>query len=112
MIARNTVNRCDFRVCEAAMRDPAKFAALTEEGRAEIELASREMVGLEELRRRFCVTMPLKGARICGCVHVSPHTAVLIRTLISLGAQVRWCSCNPLSSVDCVAVALAAEGVP
>ncbi|KAL7671285.1 hypothetical protein ACOME3_006186 [Neoechinorhynchus agilis] len=86
--------------------------SLAEWGRSEIDQAEKEMPGLMELRRRYESSRPLIGARIAGCVHMTIQTAVLIRTLRSLGAQVRWCSCNIFSTQDHAAAAIASEGVP
>ncbi|CAF3409965.1 unnamed protein product [Rotaria socialis] len=81
-------------------------------GRREIEIAEQEMPGLMALRRRAEVDKPLQGAKIVGCTHIIAQTAVLIETLIRLGAQVRWCSCNIFSTQNEVAAALAEESVP
>ncbi len=89
-----------------------KDIGLAELGLQEVELASKDMPGLEELRRRFGQSKPLKGARIAGCLHMTAQTAVLIRTLRELGAEVRWSSCNIFSTVDACAAAMAHEGVP
>ena len=85
---------------------------LAEFGRKEIELAEKEMPGLMALRAKFGVEKPLKGARIMGSLHMTIQTAVLIETLVELGAQVRWCSCNIYSTQDHAAAAIAAAGVP
>ncbi len=85
---------------------------LAEWGRREIALAEREMPGLMALRREFGDARPLRGARIAGCLHMTVETAVLIRTLRHLGAEVRWSSCNIFSTQDQAAAAMAAEGVP
>lgn len=81
-------------------------------GRKEITLAENEMPGLMSLRREFSATKPLKGARIVGCLHMTIETAVLIETLVALGAEVRWSSCNIFSTVDQAAAAIAAVGIP
>ncbi|CAF4018250.1 unnamed protein product, partial [Rotaria magnacalcarata] len=81
-------------------------------GRREIEIAEQEMPGLLALRRRAEVDKPLQGAKIVGCTHIIAQTAVLIETLIRLGAQVRWCACNIYSTQNEVAAALAEESVP
>ena len=81
-------------------------------GRKEINLAEAEMPGLMELRKKFKKEKPLKGARIAGCLHMTIQTAVLIETLIDLGAQVRWASCNIFSTQDHAAAALAYKGIP
>lgn len=81
-------------------------------GRDEIELAQKEMPGLISLRKEFGAKKPLKGARIAGSLHMTIQTAVLIETLIDLGAQVRWASCNIFSTQDHAAAAIAKTGVP
>ena len=81
-------------------------------GRREIRLAEAEMPALMGLRRRYRDSKPLAGARIMGCIHTTIQTAVLIETLIELGAQVRWSSCNIFSTQDHAAAAIAASGVP
>lgn len=81
-------------------------------GRAEIDIAEKEMPGLMALREEFASKQPLKGARIAGCLHMTIQTAVLIETLIALGAQVRWSSCNIFSTQDQAAAAIAAAGIP
>lgn len=86
--------------------------ALAEWGRKEINIAETEMPGLMALRKKFAATQPLKGARIAGCLHMTIQTAVLIETLIALGAEVRWSSCNIYSTQDHAAAAMAAKGIP
>lgn len=81
-------------------------------GRKEIELAEKEMPGLMALRAKYGETKPLKGARIMGSLHMTIQTAVLIETLVELGAEVRWASCNIYSTQDHAAAAIAAAGVP
>jgi adenosylhomocysteinase len=81
-------------------------------GRKEIELAEHEMPGLMKTREEFAAAQPLKGARITGSLHMTIQTAVLIETLTSLGAEVRWCSCNIFSTQDHAAAAIAEAGVP
>lgn len=81
-------------------------------GRKEIAIAETEMPGLMALRVEFGKTKPLKGARIAGCLHMTIQTAVLIETLIALGAEVRWSSCNIFSTQDHAAAAIAALGIP
>jgi adenosylhomocysteinase len=85
---------------------------LAEFGRREIELAEHEMPGLMALRAEFGAAQPLKGARITGSLHMTVQTAVLIETLVALGADVRWCSCNIFSTQDHAAAAIAAAGIP
>ena len=89
-----------------------KDISLAEAGRKAIELAEKEMPGLMALREEFGTTKPLKGARIAGCLHMTVETAVLIETLIVLGAEVRWSSCNIFSTQDHAAAAIAAKGIP
>ncbi|AJC50668.1 adenosylhomocysteinase [Coxiella endosymbiont of Amblyomma americanum] len=81
-------------------------------GRQEIEIAEVEMPGLMALRRKYKEKKPLKGARIAGCIHMTIQTAVLIETLIDLGAEVRWSSCNIFSTQDHAAAAIAKKGIP
>lgn len=93
---------------------PYKVAdlSLADFGRKEIELAEKEMPGLMALRARYGVEKPLKGARIMGSLHMTIQTAVLIETLVALGAEVRWASCNIYSTQDHAAAAIAAAGIP
>lgn len=81
-------------------------------GRKEIKLAEKEMPGLMALRKKHSTEKPLAGARIAGCLHMTIQTAVLIETLVELGAEVRWSSCNIFSTQDHAAAAIAATGVP
>ncbi|NDA75739.1 MAG: adenosylhomocysteinase, partial [Synechococcaceae bacterium WB8_3_299] len=85
---------------------------LAEFGRKEIAIAETEMPGLMALRSKFGAEQPLKGARICGSLHMTIQTAVLIETLVALGAEVRWASCNIFSTQDHAAAAIAAAGIP
>jgi adenosylhomocysteinase len=85
---------------------------LAEFGRKEIELAEHEMPGLMALREEFGAAQPLAGGRITGSLHMTVQTAVLIETLVALGADVRWCSCNIFSTQDHAAAAIAAAGIP
>ena len=89
-----------------------KDMSLAEWGRKEIEIAEVEMPGLMALRAEFGKQKPLKGARIAGCLHMTIQTAVLIETLVELGAEVRWSSCNIFSTQDQAAAAIAAAGIP
>ncbi len=93
----------DFRVADLALADW---------GRKEIAIAETEMPGLMALREKYRKERPLEGARIAGCLHMTVQTAVLIETLIELGAQVRWSSCNIFSTQDHAAAAIAAKGIP
>jgi len=85
---------------------------LADWGRKEIELAEQEMPGLMALREKYGRTKPLRGAHIAGCLHMTVETAVLIETLVHLGAQVTWSSCNKFSTQDHAAAAIAARGIP
>ena len=89
-----------------------KDMSLANWGRKEIELAEAEMPGLMSLREEYKDIQPLKGARIAGCLHMTIQTAVLIETLVALGADVTWSSCNVFSTQDQAAAAIAATGVP
>ena len=93
---------------------PYKIAdiSLADFGRKEIEIAEKEMPGLMALRRKYAAEQPLKGARITGSLHMTIQTAVLIETLVALGGDVRWASCNIFSTQDHAAAAIAATGVP
>jgi adenosylhomocysteinase len=89
-----------------------KDLSLADWGRKEIRLAEAEMPGLMAIREEYKKTKPLKGARIAGCLHMTIQTAVLIETLVDLGADVRWSSCNIFSTQDHAAAAIAAKGIP
>jgi adenosylhomocysteinase len=102
----------DYKVLQEAMENPKVFAELARWGREEIKIAEKEMPGLMALRKEFGKSKPLKGARIAGCLHMTIQTAVLIETLIELGAEIRWSSCNIFSTQDHAAVAIAAAGIP
>lgn len=93
----------DFKVADISLAD---F------GRKEIAIAETEMPGLMALRKKYAGKNPLQGARIVGCLHMTIQTAVLIETLIDLGAEIRWSSCNIFSTQDHAAAAIAAAGVP
>jgi len=101
-------------VAQVDTRLPYKVAdmSLADWGRKEIELAENEMPGLMALRKKYGPTKPLAGARIAGCLHMTIQTAVLIETLIELGAEVTWSSCNIFSTQDHAAAAIAAKGIP
>src|SRR4026209_2460337 len=101
-----TRSNIDFRL-------PYKVAdiKLAEWGRKEIRLAEAEMPGLMSLRKEYGPSQPLKGARIAGCLHMTIQTAVLIETLVALGAEVKWSSCNIFSTQDHAAAAIAAAGI-
>ncbi len=98
-----TVTAEDYKVADLSL---APF------GRKEIELAEHEMPGLMSTRAEYADAQPLKGARITGSLHMTVQTAVLIETLVALGAEVRWCSCNIFSTQDHAAAAIAESGVP
>ena len=93
----------DFKVADLSLADW---------GRKEIDMAEKEMPGLMATRRKYGPQRPLKGKRIMGSLHMTIQTAVLIETLIELGADVRWCSCNIFSTQDHAAAAIAARGIP
>ena len=99
---------------EIQTKDDYKVADinLAEWGEKEIKIAETEMPGLMSLREEFADEQPLKGARIAGCLHMTIQTAVLIETLIELGAEIRWSSCNIFSTQDHAAAALAIKGIP
>ena len=99
----NTLEKMAYKV---------KDISLAEWGRKEMKLAEAEMPGLMAIREEFAAAKPLKGARIAGCLHMTIQTAVLIETLIELGAEVTWSSCNIFSTQDHAAAAIAAAGIP
>jgi adenosylhomocysteinase len=101
-----TKNTIDF-----SLKNKVKDMSLAAWGRKEIKLAEAEMPGLMSLREEFGAQKPLQGARIAGCLHMTIQTAVLIETLIELGAEVKWSSCNIFSTQDQAAAAIAAEGI-
>jgi adenosylhomocysteinase len=101
-----TANAIDF-----SLAYKVKDMSLAAWGRKEIMLAEAEMPGLMSLREEYGASQPLKGARIAGCLHMTIQTAVLIETLIALGAEVKWSSCNIFSTQDQAAAAIAAEGI-
>lgn len=97
---------------EKVLEHKVKDIALADWGRKEIELAEAEMPGLMSLREEFGTSRPLAGARIAGCLHMTIQTAVLIETLVGLGAEVSWSSCNIFSTQDHAAAAIARAGIP
>ncbi len=103
MAQAETTNKLPYKVRDIEMADW---------GRREIMLAENEMPGLMALRKKYGPSQPLKGARIAGCLHMTIETAVLIETLVELGAEVQWSSCNIYSTQDQAAAAIAATGVP
>jgi len=98
-----TTSNTDYKVADIS---------LAEWGRKEIEIAETEMPGLMAIRDEFRDDQPLKGARIAGCLHMTIQTAVLMETLVDLGAEIRWSSCNIFSTQDHAAAAVAAAGIP
>src|SRR5689334_8248129 len=98
-----TLEATDFKVADLS---------LAAAGRKQIELAEHEMPGLMSTRAEYADAQPLKGARITGSLHMTIQTAVLIETLVALGAQVRWASCNIFSTQDHAAAAIAEAGIP
>ncbi|MBO6933630.1 MAG: adenosylhomocysteinase [Deltaproteobacteria bacterium] len=106
----------DSKVVDAADGPKVKFKvadiSLADWGRKEIMIAEKEMPGLMALREEFGESKPLKGARIAGCLHMTIQTAVLMETLVELGAEVTWTSCNIFSTQDHAAAAMAAAGIP
>lgn len=98
-----TAKQVDYKVADIK---------LAEFGRKEIEIAEKEMPGLMAIRNKYAAEKPLAGARVMGSLHMTIQTAVLIETLVELGADVRWCSCNIFSTQDHAAAAIAAAGVP
>src|SRR6187399_615260 len=101
-----TISNIDFK-----LSNKVKDISLAEWGRKEIRLAEAEMPGLMAIRKEYGPKQPLKGARIAGCLHMTIQTAVLIETLIELGAEVKWSSCNIFSTQDHAAAAIAAAGI-
>jgi len=99
----------DYKV---AAQTPEAFEADAAWGRKEIQIAEGEMPALMALRRKYKASQPLKDAKIMGCIHMTIQTAVLIETLVDLGAEVRWSSCNIFSTQDHAAAAIAAAGIP
>lgn len=99
----NSINFTDYQVADISQADW---------GRKEICIAEKEMPGLMALRQKYAHSKPLEGARIAGCLHMTIQTAVLIETLITLGAEVRWSSCNIFSTQDHAAAAMAAQQIP
>src|SRR6186713_2370477 len=101
-----TISNIDFKLA-----NKVKDISLAEWGRKEIRLAEAEMPGLMAIRREYGPKQPLKGARVAGCLHMTIQTAVLIETLVALGAEVKWSSCNIFSTQDHAAAAIAAAGI-
>jgi adenosylhomocysteinase len=106
------MNNLSSQITEAVSQDyKVADISLADFGRREITLAESEMPALMALRQRYAATKPLAGARILGCIHMTVQTAVLIETLIELGAEVRWSSCNIFSTQDHAAACIAAAGI-
>src|ERR1700704_4778049 len=103
MISTKTNTKQDFKV---------KDISLADFGRKEISIAEQEMPGLMAIRAKYAPAKPLAGVRVTGSLHMTIQTAVLIETLVDLGASVRWASCNIFSTQDHAAAAIAAAGVP
>ena len=101
-MSNSTIDNKDYKVADINLAD---F------GRKEIELAESEMPALMALRNKYCEQKPLKGAKILGCIHMTIQTAVLMETLVSLGAEIRWSSCNIFSTQDHAAAAMVASGI-
>ena len=106
------IRKKDYRIVDDLDIESDKGAHLVDWGRKEIRIAEKEMPGLMSIRNEFKGSQPLKGARIAGCLHMTIQTAVLIETLVALGAQVRWSSCNIYSTQNHAAAAIANEGIP
>ena len=100
-----------LKAIDFSLKYKVKDMSLAEWGRKEIRLAEAEMPGLMSIRAEYAASQPLKGARIAGCLHMTIQTAVLIETLIALGAEVKWSSCNIFSTQDQAAAAIAAAGI-
>src|SRR5256712_9764919 len=98
-----TNTKQDFKVADISLAD---F------GRKEIDIAEQEMPGLMSIRKKYAASKPLAGVRVTGSLHMTIQTAVLIETLVDLGADVRWASCNIFSTQDHAAAAIAKAGVP
>ncbi len=98
-----TTSSTDYKVADMSLADW---------GRKEIEIAETEMPGLMAIRKEYSDSQPLKGAKIAGCLHMTIQTAVLMETLVDLGAEIRWSSCNIFSTQDHAAAAMAAAGIP
>ncbi|HVY53419.1 MAG TPA: adenosylhomocysteinase, partial [Gammaproteobacteria bacterium] len=103
MIPNITQVNTDYKIADLNLADW---------GRKEIQIAETEMPGLMAIREMYKGKNPLKGARIAGCIHMTIQTAVLIETLVALGADIRWSSCNIFSTQDHAAAALAKAGLP
>ncbi len=103
VLDRDTAATLQYKVADLSLADW---------GRKEIGIAEHEMPGLMSIRNKYAASKPLAGVRIMGSLHMTIQTAVLIETLVALGASVRWASCNIFSTQDHAAAAIAASGVP
>src|SRR5579871_2689377 len=112
-LPKTSKNRLAIKNGNGAKHDfKVKDMGLAEWGRKEITIAEAEMPGLMAIREKYAPSKPLKGVRITGSLHMTVQTAVLIETLVALGATVRWASCNIFSTQDNAAAAIAKTGVP
>ena len=102
-MSNSTIDKNDYKIADISLADY---------GRKEIELAESEMPALMELRSKYINQKPLQGAKILGCIHMTIQTAVLMETLVALGAQIRWSSCNIFSTQDHAAAAMVAKDIP
>jgi len=102
-MSNSIIDNNDYKVADISLAD---F------GRKEIELAEAEMPALMALRAKYNTSKPLEGAKIMGCIHMTIQTAVLMETLVELGAEIRWSSCNIFSTQDHAASAMAASNIP
>ena len=111
-MSESTIDNAGFKVSDLNLDYKVADINLADFGRKEIELAEAEMPALMALRAKYSKEQPLKGARIMGCIHMTIQTAVLMETLIDLGAEIRWSSCNIFSTQDHAASAMAAKNIP
>src|SRR6185503_19005147 len=110
--SRGASQKMSTMAADTALAYKVADMSLAEWGRKEISIAEAEMPGLMSIRRKYSAEKPLKGVRTTGSLHMTIQTAVLIETLVELGAEVRWASCNIFSTQDNAAAAIAAAGVP
>src|SRR5580693_9325065 len=108
----STITVMDAKTDVVTLPYKVKDLSLAEYGRKAIAIAEYEMPGLMSIRKKYAATKPLQGVRVTGSLHMTIQTAVLIETLVDLGASVRWASCNIFSTQDHAAAAIAAAGVP
>ncbi len=111
-MSESTIDNAGFKVADLNLDYKVADINLAEFGRKEIELAEAEMPALMALRSKYSKEQPLNGAKIMGCIHMTIQTAVLMETLIDLGAEIRWSSCNIFSTQDHAASAMAAKNIP